>query len=153
PAVDVYALGAILYECVTGRPPFKAATAFDTIAQVMNQEPVPPRQLEAKLPKDLETVCLKCLHKEPARRYPTAQALADDLARFLAGESIRARPVSRPERAWRWCRRNPVVTGLLAAVAVCLLAGVAGVLHFAFRAEAHARQAEQARTAAQDSAE
>jgi tRNA A-37 threonylcarbamoyl transferase component Bud32 len=127
PPADLYALGAILYECLTGRPPFKAATALDTMLQVVSDDPVPPTQLQSQTPRDLETICLKCLAKEPRRRYHSATELADDLRRFLAGEPIVARPVGRFERGAKWVRRNPVVAALLVAVLVALAFGSGGI--------------------------
>jgi hypothetical protein len=107
PPADVWALGAILYECLTGRPPFKAATALDTLMQVLADEPVPPSQLTPKLPRDLENICLKCLQKEPHKRYATALGLGEDLAAYLEGRPTVARPATRMERLGKWVRRRP----------------------------------------------
>ncbi len=123
-AVDVYAVGAILYELLTGRPPFRGTTALETLEQVQTAEPVPPSRLVPGVPRDIETICIRCLQKEPGKRYETGQALGDDLRRFLDGRPILARRTGRLERAWRWCRRNRLVAGMIgtAAAAIVILA-------------------------------
>jgi tetratricopeptide (TPR) repeat protein len=128
PAADIYALGALLYDVLTGRPPFRGETPTETERQVIAEEPVPPARLNPKVPRDLETICLKCLHKEPQRRYADAGALAEDLRRFLEGRPIRARRISPLEHAWRWCRRNPAWTMLAVTVLVVVGLLVSGAL-------------------------
>lgn len=141
PAADIYSLGATLYALLTARPPFQAATPMDTVIQVISEEPVPPRRLNASIPIDLETICLKCLQKEPSKRYASVAALAEDLRRNLDGEPIVARPVTAIERTWRWCRRKPVVAGLSASVLALLLVVSIGSIAAAwkFRRETQAK--------------
>ena len=145
-ATDVYALGAILYELLTGRPPFRAATALETLAQVKAADPVPPSRFQPGLSRDVETICLKCLEKDPGRRYASAAALAEDLRRFRAGEPILARPAPPWELAWKWARRRPTLAAaaLVSGAAVLLMLG--GAMYYNARlrdAVAQARRAEE----------
>jgi tetratricopeptide (TPR) repeat protein/tRNA A-37 threonylcarbamoyl transferase component Bud32 len=156
-AADVYALGGILYETLTGRPPFQGVTVLDTLEQVRLQEPMPPSRLQPKVPRDLETICLMCLHKEPVRRYASAATLADDLCRFLAGEPIQARPIRAWERGVKWARRRPLAAALVAVSALACASFVVQLIisnvligRERDRAEANYLQAERERQKAAD---
>ncbi len=149
PVSDVYALGALLYETMTGRPPFTGASMLEILEQVRSQEPVPPTRLQPRLPRDLETICLKCLQKEPRKRYADAQQLADDLHRYLAGEPIHARPTPAWERVGKWARRRPdLATSIVLLVLITALGF--GLVYWKWRdAEARREEAERARRDAQ----
>src|SRR4029078_9992629 len=130
---DVYALGAILYEMVTGRPPFRGETPMETMLQVVGDEPLRPTRLQRKLPRDLETICLKCLQKMPGKRYASAAALADDLERFLSGSPIQALPVRPVERALKWVRRRPAAAALVGVSSLAILSLVLGGWSYSVR--------------------
>jgi hypothetical protein len=141
-AADIHALGAILYELLIGRPPFQGTSMLETLDQVRGQSPVPPRRLNPKVPRDLETIALKCLEKSPARRYASADSLADDLMRFLSGRPITARPVSPVEHAWRWCHRQPLVATMAATLFLTVVGSFLGLLALLRRAEAQRSRSE-----------
>ncbi|APW59677.1 serine/threonine-protein kinase [Paludisphaera borealis] len=142
PGADVYALGAVLYELLTGRPPFRGATHHETMEMVRHADPVHPRRLNPRIPRDLETIALKCLEKTPSRRYATAAAVADDLRRWLDRRPIQARPASLAERTARLCRRNPVVAALCLTLVLTVAAAFGGIIH-TLRRERAARQAAE----------
>jgi WD40 repeat protein len=140
---DVYSLGATLYHMLVGRPPFVASSLDQALDQVLNREPVGPRLLNPAVPRDLETICLKCLQKEPSRRYPTARALAEELSRFWQDEPILAHPVSPAEKVWRWCRRKPALATLMLLLLLVGGLGLAGVISYGRRAERGRVELEQ----------
>ncbi|MGO9469832.1 MAG: protein kinase domain-containing protein [Isosphaeraceae bacterium] len=151
PAADIYALGAILYQALTGRPPFLGASAIETMKLVVSTEAVPPRRLRPDVPRDLETITLKCLEKDPRGRYPDAGALADDLRRFLDGRPIAARPVGPLGRFWRWRRRNPPLAATAAALLLTFVVGSPALLGLWLRARADRARAEVERDRAERS--
>ncbi|HEY1190659.1 MAG TPA: protein kinase [Gemmata sp.] len=152
-AADVYALGAVLYDLLTGRPPFGGDSVAVTLQKVISEEPARPRKWNAAIPRDLETICLKCLEKDPAKRYPTAQALADDLLRYLRNEPLTVRPSGALERGYKWVKRNKVVAGAITAVSLALVVGAGVSLGFGLYANDQAEEAKRQKKDAEDAAE
>ncbi|MGE3803216.1 MAG: protein kinase [Gemmataceae bacterium] len=150
PSADIHALGVLLYESLTGQPAFRGESPLDTMMLVASSTVVPPSKLSPRVPRDLETICLKCLHKEPRRRYASAAALADDLGSFLGGEAILARPIGALERTWLWCRRHPGMAGLAVTLVLVACLGLAGILWQWQRAEQHLDQAQREHRLAED---
>lgn len=156
PLADVYALGAVLYATLTGRPPFLAANPLDTLMQMLNDEAIPPSRLQPSTPADLETICLKCLQKDKTKRYADAAELADDLQRFLDGVPIAARPVGRAERVWRWCRRNPrlaITSAVAGLLAIAMMIGGPVAAGIIYQQKELAVAAKEAETKAKETAE
>ncbi|HEV3164114.1 MAG TPA: protein kinase [Isosphaeraceae bacterium] len=150
PPADIYALGAILYECLTGRPPFQAATPLETLERVRTCEPITPRRLQSDVPRDLQTICLKCLEKDPRRRYATAAELADDLGRFLRGEPVFAKPVGLVGRWLKWARRNPALAGLAALSVIAAAGALAGLIAHQARLQVEVNRANRAAKTARE---
>lgn len=148
PAADIYSLGALLYHLLTRQPPFQADTLTTLLKQVVETDPLAPRLLNPSIPHDLETICLKCLEKEPSHRYPTALAMAEDLGRYLESKPISARPVGPAAKAWKWCRRRPALAGMTAAALVILMLGLSGVLWQWRRATRNAQEKQASEYAA-----
>lgn len=151
PAADIYSLGAILYEMLTGRPPFKAKTTVETLLQVLHQDPVSPSRLQPRIPQDLTTICLKCLEKEPHKRYESALALAEDLRRFLNGEPVLARRVGPAGLMWRWAKRRPGLASMAVSLVMLLIGGYIGMTRLWLRAEGHRQSAEASSERAESS--
>ncbi len=150
PLSDQYTIGAILYELLTGRPPFLGNTPMDTVMQVIREEPVAPTRLQPEVPKDLETICLKALQKESHKRYASCFEMAEDLHRFLAAQEIQAKPIGDLEKVWRWCKRNPKVASLLATVALLLVGVAVGSTYAAFTINEKKKEAVAARGLAEE---
>jgi eukaryotic-like serine/threonine-protein kinase len=150
PAADIYALGTILYEMLTGRPPFKGISAMDTVKQVIEVDPISPSRIQVRVPRDLETICMKCLQKEPTKRYATAKELADDLSRYMLGEPIRARRTPPIERCVKWSRRRPTVATLLALGSIMVIAAIGAGAWYANHRRIQERIAAQHESALRD---